>query len=395
MCFAKQTCKRKKNNNQDYNNMDKSANRRIIFLIVLLALSLIINVIILLPYTSTVLQKVEQKLFPIPCYTKGTPDMEVLDKVCQATIELKGEIMASNEWRGIPSDLRTFYGLHSIPNTVCSYPLAFGLVGASYYAASRNDSTSMNKLKKKAQEFIAADKGVLTYDIEYIDQIPIGILYLNLYKWFKDPVYLKIAKQVYNRVKEFREPNGIIMYRKGERQYCDVFGMYVPFLMEYFSVTKDSLAYKIADYNMEVYKSRGVDQETGIPFHGYNIHTGFPIGSANWGRGIGWYLLGAAFCPQFNDERLNKSLSLLEYTQFPGSSESFDSSTALMFEIYKQSKDKNRKLSLDFIKPHVLVNGFVDDCSGGTYDLNSYSHTFGESELCNGLLLMLASKFRN
>ena len=77
--------------------MDKSTNRRIIFLIVLLALSLIINVIILLPYTSTVLQKVEQKLFPIPCYTTGTPDMEVLDKVCQATIELKEEIMESSK----------------------------------------------------------------------------------------------------------------------------------------------------------------------------------------------------------------------------------------------------------------------------------------------------------
>ena len=196
-------------------------------------------------------------------------------------------------------------------------------------------------------------------------------------------------------MKDFREPNGIIMYRKGERQLCDVFGMYVPFLMEYFSVTKDSLAYKIADYNMEVYKSRGVDKETGIPFHGYNIRTGLPIGSANWGRGIGWYLLGAAFCPQFNDDKLNKSLSLLEYTQFPGSSERFDSSTALMFEIYKQSKDKNRKLSLDFIKPHVLVNGFVDDCSGVTYELNDYSHLFGQTSLCNGLLLMLASKFRN
>ena len=66
-----------------------------------------------------------------------------------------------------------------------------------------------------------------------------------------------------------------------------------------------------------------------------------------------------------------------------------------MFEIYEQSKDQSRKLSLDFIKPHILTNGFVDDCSGDTYGLNSYSHTFGESELCNGFLLMLVSKFDN
>lgn len=364
-------------------------------LLSLLAFSLLFNIIILLPYSSAIFHKVQKKLFPSSYFTTETPDMEVLDKVCEATIELDGKEKQECEARGVPYDQFSYYGIRNNAGHKNGIFVSYGLIGASYYAAFRNDSTSMNKLKKKAQEFIAADKGVLTYDIEFIDQIPIGLLYLNLYKWFKDPVYLKIAKQVYNRVKEFREPNGIIMYRKGERQYIDVFGMYVPFLMEYFCVTKDSLAYKIADYNMEVYRSRGVDKETGIPFHGYNIRTGLPIGSANWGRGIGWYLLGAAFCPQFNDERLNKSLSLLEYTQFPGSSERFDSSTALMFEIYKQSKDKNRKLSLDFIKPHVLVNGFVDDCSGDTYDLNDYSHLFGQTSLCNGLLLMLASKFRN
>lgn len=85
----------------------------------------------------------------------------------------------------------------------------------------------------------------------------------------------------------------------------------------------------------------------------------------------------------------------MNYTQFPNSNNKFDSSTALMFEIYKQAKNPNRPLSLSFIKPHILKTGFVDDCSGDTYNLNDYSHSFGESELCNGLLLMLASKFSN
>lgn len=83
----------------------------------------------------------------------------------------------------------------------------------------------------------------------------------------------------------------------------------------------------------------------------------------------------------------------MNYTQFPNSNNKFDSSTALMFEIYKQAKNPNRPLSLLFIKPHILKMGFVDDCSEDTYNLNDYSLSFGE--LCNGLLLMLASKFSN
>ena len=84
--------------------------------------------------------------------------------------------------------------------------------------------------------------------------------------------------------------------------------MYIPFLMEYFNIAKDSLAYQIADYNMQQYYRKGVDKETGIPFHGYDWNSGIRVGSANWGRGIGWYLLAAAYCPQFKDEKLNESL---------------------------------------------------------------------------------------
>ena len=59
---------------------------------------------------------------------------------------------------------------------------------------------------------------------------------------------------------------------------------------------------------MQQYYRKGVDKETGIPFHGYDWNSGIRVGSANWGRGIGWYLLAAAYCPQFKDEKLNESL---------------------------------------------------------------------------------------
>lgn len=146
---------------------DRATSRSNYYLLVgLLILSLFANVIIILPYASSIFHKVEQKLFPTPCFTTVTPDFEVLDKVCQATIELNGEKMASSEMRGIPEDLYTFYGLRKPTDIVCSYPLAYGLVGASYYAVSRNDSSSMEKLKKRVQKYIDKGRRELTYDID-------------------------------------------------------------------------------------------------------------------------------------------------------------------------------------------------------------------------------------
>lgn len=128
--------------------------------------------------------------------------------------------------------------------------------------------------------------------------------------------------------------------------------------------------------------------------HGYNKETHIKVGSANWGRGIGWYLLAAAYMPHLDDPLLDKSIELLNYSQFPLSSKQFDSSTALMIEIYKQSRIPNVQRPLDFIKPHITQEGLVMKCSGDTYDLNNYSHFFGPAELTNGLFLILISHFQ-
>lgn len=193
-----------------------------------------------------------------------------------------------------------------------------------------------------------------------------------------------------------KDYQGRILYVKdSDIDLDDVLGMCIPFLMEYYNVTHDSTALVTVNENMERFHRYAVNPRTGLPAHGYNLRTGIPVGSANWGRGIGWYLLASAFCPQIEDNILDNTLFKLDYTQFPGSSSNYDSSYSIMCEIYKQSKNKKRKLSLQFIKSHILKNGMVDDCSGDTYGLNNYSHTFGESELCNGLLLILASNFAN
>lgn len=327
-------------------------------------------------------------------FSKSSSEDEVISAVVKASMDIKESQMIQQEYRGLKDDILFLFRPKRNSEKYNNYYMAYNLVGLSYFALHTNNQEVVDNLKGKAESWIGKD-GKLTYEIKRIDQCPIGIMYLNLYKITNDNRYKAIAEQLFAFLKERRIDGNLIPYNNNVNNISDAVGMYVPFLMEYSSVTADSLAQRIAIDNMEHFKEYGVDAATHIPFHGYNIKTGVKLGSCNWGRGIGWYLLAMAYCPVTNDSILQENIEKLPYTQFPLSSDNFDSSTALMFEIYKQSTIPGRKLSLDFIKPHVHTNGLVSDCSGDTYAPNDYSHLFGNNELCNGLLLMLYTKFNN
>lgn len=313
-------------------------------------ISVLFNVLAILPYVQPYYTKFQRKYFPKEHFSNQTLDKEVLDRVCKATVELKGVKMSMNEPKGLPEDIKSLFRQKRNTEATNNFFTSYAMVGISYYAMEQDDSATMDELKKKADAFIDSKAFTLNYPVIKIDQAPIGLLLLNLHKWYKDEQYMKVAQNLFSTVKDMKDKQGRVLYAGlgAKVDFADALGMYVPFFMEYFKATNDSSALKIVNDNMERYQRYAVNPLTGIPAHGYNLSNGVPVGSAN-----------------------------------------------LMFEIYKQSKNKNRKLSLRFIKSHVLTDGFVDDCSGDTYGLNSYSHTFGESELCNGLLLMLASKFDN
>ena len=371
-------------------------NRKQKIVLAIAIISVIFNIVAILPYIKPYYTMLENKYFPPKHFAQDSPDKDVIKAVCEATLRHSGTKMSMSEPKGLPLDVIAFFKPQRNSDSPYNYYTAYGYVGLSYYAIQAKDSAMMDELKEKATQMYSPETKSLSYNFIKIDQAPIGIFFLNLYKWYHTNDYKQVAQSIFRKIEAWKNANGIIMYRHDtDLQLSDAVGMYVPFLMEYFNATGDSTAYKTATCNMRAFYAYGVNHETGIPAHGYNTKNGLPVGSANWGRGIGWYLLAAAYCPQFNDPALAKTLRTFDYTQFPGSSEKFDSSTALMTEIYKQSKDPARKLSLKFIKPHIHANGFVADCSGDTYGLNSYSKMFSESELCNGLLLILVSKFNS
>lgn len=357
----------------------------------LMLLSIAMNILFLLPYAGRGLQKIGDAVRPVQYWKTSDSDELVVASVARRTMNLDIDktVMITDEYRGLFSDLRRFV-FNRRSEVKCNYFTSYGLVGVSYLLLWTDGKEKVLPfLQSTASKVIDKGGDSLNYSIEIVDQVPIGIVFINLYRATKRKEYLELAEHIYNKLLTFRsEYTNLIGYRSNSKiAYVDAVGMYVPFLMEYFATTQDSLALQIAKDNMKEFYRYGIDKETGIPMHGYSLDSKMKVGSANWGRGIGWYLLAAAYCPFVNDSLLNQNVMDMDYSQFPGSSKHFDSSTAIMAEIYKYSKGLTPK-SLNFIKPYVTQTGMVDSFSGDTYGINDYSHQFGESELGNGLLLM-------
>lgn len=71
--------------------------------------SLLFNVIAVLPYVKPYYNKIERKYFPPEHFSIHTPEKYILDKVCEATLQLKGVKMLKNEPKGLPQDIKALF----------------------------------------------------------------------------------------------------------------------------------------------------------------------------------------------------------------------------------------------------------------------------------------------
>ena len=288
-----------------------------------------------------------------------------------------------------------------------NYPRAFLFVGiVSYLRKTKNDKELL--LFKNIFEAYIKDTGEPAFVLNRVDQAPFGIVALYLYESFNDTKYLKMADYIFKYLEENIDPEEqIIDYRPHLPVVLnDMLGLVIPFLMEYSRVTKNIKAKELAEMQMKYYTQYGVDAETFIPSHGINKLTKTKIGSANWGRGIGWYLIGLSYCTQYNThfknnfEKVKSAVLKLKtkdhlYSQFPGSSETFDASTTLMtlYAFVLQNKNSLTEQELfNQLKKYLTPDGIILQTSGDTVGLNDYSKTFGNSELSQGLLLLIMSE---
>ena len=316
---------------------------------------------------------------------------EVIKAVVKESIRMDGTAFSTElPKRGLIYDVGMYLRPPYKTKRFNDYAISFLYWGLSEYAMATENQEIIANLEDRVKLF--TQSAGLTYELQEVDQVPIGNCFLNLYSITRKREYLDYSTVIYNWLMTRREPaSNIIYYRKDcPNQFVDGLGMIVPFLVSYSKITGDSLAYQVAWDNLQEYYRYGVDKETGLPAHGYSKSTHVKVGSINWGRGFGWYVMAAAYLSEFKDNELDKHLKEIGYSQFPLTSPVFDSSAALMFELYLQRRGIH-PVSIDFIKPYITKTGLVSNCSGDTYDFNNHSRIFSPAELTNGLFLIFIS----
>ena len=294
-----------------------------------------------------------------------------------------------------------------------NFPLAFLLLGLLDKYESSGESKLLNGVEQKCEELIS-DRGELVFTFDKVDQAMFGLVFLRLHTITKAKKYLTAANEVYKNVLFYIGDDGILRYRKGVNvAFIDTIGLVCPFLIMYADTTDCKPARVLAEKQIDNVLDTGLDRNGIIPFHAVDLDLNAPLGSINWGRGIGWWVLGLASLAAKSTKgepnkyllTLQKILEFLEtarldnvyWPQFIGhtNDNTIDSSATLMFLLATQQagiRHIESKELLSVIERCVDSSGVVLNSSGDTIYINKYSRAKGASELTQGLMLSLLSK---
>jgi unsaturated rhamnogalacturonyl hydrolase len=288
-----------------------------------------------------------------------------------------------------------------------NFPLAFLLYGLLEQFARSGDRHVLRKVEARCEQLVLRD-GRLSFAVDKIDQATLGLVFLRLHEVTGADRYLVAARQLYDELQRFKGTQGLYRYRLGlDIFFIDTVGLLCPFLVRYAKVTGTVVALKDAETQLDFALTRCVESGAGLTFHAYDLAREQPLGSSNWARGMGWFLLGLSAvaesgrAPAYLDA-LRRYSALLDgfrerhgyWAQFLGHTNDtqIDSSATLMF-LYAFQQCGIKIIDACELKKLaaqcVNKRGKVVQASGDTIYINKYSRTKGPSELSQGLMLLL------
>lgn len=294
-----------------------------------------------------------------------------------------------------------------------NFPLAFLLLGLLDRYESSGDTKLLEDIEQKCTELVSSS-GQLIFTFDKVDQAMFGLVFLRLYTIARAKKYLTASNEIYKNVLSYVGDDDIVRYRKGvDVAFIDTIGLVCPFLIMYADITDCKSARVLAEKQVDHVLDTGLDKDGILPFHAVDLNLNAPLGSINWGRGIGWWVLGLAPLAAKSDKdhpnkyftALQKILAFLErarldneyWPQFIGhtNDNTIDSSATLMFLLATQQagiRDIESQELLSVIGRCVDSSGKVINASGDTIYINKYSRVKGASELAQGLMLSLISE---
>lgn len=93
-----------------------------------------------------------------------------------------------------------------------------------------------------------------------------------------------------------RTENGLLPYRKQHPDwlFADALAMVSPFACRYGKERGDEELSELGARQLTEFLKKGMDEKSGLPYHGYDEKNGMKYGIIGWGRACGWMLLGLA-----------------------------------------------------------------------------------------------------
>ena len=173
-----------------------------------------------------------------------------------------------------------------------SWPNALLAAGLSQMQRSVRDNRSEEVLIRYYDRWIK--KGMPLY---YVDNVTNGTILLDLYESTGEKKYLEAAGKLASFLKEHRkDERGDLLYRIRDEAdiYADTVGMVSPFLCRYGISWGESIFVKMGVMQIVHFLDGGMDEKSGLPYHGFNSRTGVKYGCVGWGRAVGWLMLGMA-----------------------------------------------------------------------------------------------------
>ena len=123
----------------------------------------------------------------------------------------------------------------------------------------------------------------------------IGLPLMILFEETGDCSYRIAAKKLANMLlrSHLRTSEGTLPYNSDTPELMvDSLGMVSPFLIRWAKLENNAEASELAIHQIIKFIEQCVDEESGLPYHGYYSGGPYRLGLHAWGRGIGWYLLG-------------------------------------------------------------------------------------------------------
>lgn len=163
-----------------------------------------------------------------------------------------------------------------------------------YYMKNRNSEEALiilNCLKKYYDRWIR--KGCRLY---YLDDAFSGMALIDLHQITGDEKYKKAADTIASYLFTHEiDGAGSLPYRPDQKNgyiFADGIGMICPFLCKYGNTYGDMNAINLAVTQLRNFINFGMDEKTGLPYHGYQYESGVKYGIIGWGRAVGWLMTG-------------------------------------------------------------------------------------------------------